>query len=71
VDLLLTGPGILYQRLTEQKERVSTALAVYPVGASSLHAICQSEGKVTVVLEVGLGCTHLDLSLVHHLAKWE
>jgi len=62
----LVGLGILYQTLAENKDkqRFPPPGNLFDIGGLRLHAICQGQGKPTVILEAGLSCTHLDWSRV-------
>jgi pimeloyl-ACP methyl ester carboxylesterase len=62
----LVGLGILYQTLAENKDKKHFPPPgnLFDIGGLRLHAICKGKGKPPVILEAGLGCTHLDWSRV-------
>jgi pimeloyl-ACP methyl ester carboxylesterase len=62
----LAGFGFLYQTLADQRDqkRYPPPGRMIKVNDHRLHLVCRGEGSLTVVFEAGLGCTHLDWSLV-------
>src|SRR5499427_8876239 len=59
--LLLAGAGFLYQNISEARDRRFNRMAgqLIDVNGRKVHIDCTGEGRLTVILDAGLGDTYL------------